>query len=199
MGAAVTCTHPGPLASGASLPNITLTTASARRRAERHNTANVSSPTFDPSTANNGSTATTPVLYITLNKTYTLNGPQPAPGAEITYTVAFSNLGGTTVQNFYLVDVIPFSVAGSSIVRSTEFKTGSMTFSPGSTALTLPSAACATSPTPSTSPRPRRRGTRPPPHARRRLRPPVSYVGWQFNGTMAPNTSGSVTFTVRIR
>jgi uncharacterized repeat protein (TIGR01451 family) len=150
--------------------------------------------------ANNSSTANTPVLYISLQKSYTLGGPQPTPGTEITYTVAFSNLGGTTVQNFYLVDVIPFSVSGSTVVRSTEFKTGSMTFSPGTTALTLPvgglryfsDAVNFPAPAPPWNPS----VTYTPVGA---YDPLVSYVGWQFNGTLAPNTSGSVTFTVRIR
>lgn len=201
LGQVVTCTHPGPIASGASLPNITLrTTVGLAAAPSVSNTATVSSPTFDPVAANNSSTATTPILYISLQKSYTLSGPQPTPGTEITYTVAFSNLGGTTVQNFYLVDVIPFSVSGSTIVRSTEFKVGSMTFAPGSTALTLPVAGRRyfsdainfPAPTPPWNPA----TTYTPVGA---YDPAVSYVGWQFSGTMAPGTSGSVTFTVRIR
>lgn len=199
----VTCTHPGPIASGNSLPNLTLTVSVAAAAAPSvSNTATVSSPTFDPATANNSSTAATNVLYVRLDKSYALGGPNPRPGTEITYTIAFSNLGGVSVQNFYLVDIIPFSVdvANSLIVRSTEFKVGSMTFSPGTSTLTLPAGGLKyfsdainfPAPTPPWNPSAAYTpvGT---------YDPSVTYVGWQFSGTMPPNTSASVTFTVRIR
>lgn len=64
------------------------------------------------------------------------------PGTELTYTITLTNTGGRAAQNVTLIDIIPFSVdlPNSAIVRSTEFKVGSMGFSPGTTSLTLPAS-----------------------------------------------------------
>ncbi|HEX5708796.1 MAG TPA: hypothetical protein VFX96_15970, partial [Pyrinomonadaceae bacterium] len=126
------------------------------------------------------------------------------PGTELTYTIVFSNTGGRAAQNVFIVDVMPFSVdlVNAVNVRTTDFKVGSMTFTPNTSTLMLPPAGIrhfsdpipfpATPPwTPSTS--------YTPPGVAGTFDPSVTYVGWQFTGSMPPGTSGTVTFTVRIR
>ncbi len=122
------------------------------------------------------------------------------PGTDLTYTITYTNDGNVPVQNLTIVDIIPVSDTGSAIVRSTDFKVGSMTFAPGTSGLTIAAAdykyyndALAAYPlsppwTPSSAYTPA--GT---------YDPNVTYVAWKLTGNMPPGTSGSVTFTVRIR
>ncbi|HEV2799849.1 MAG TPA: hypothetical protein VGW12_05095 [Pyrinomonadaceae bacterium] len=125
------------------------------------------------------------------------------PGTELTYTITFSNTAGTSAaQGLTIVDVIPFSVdlPNSAIVRSTEFKVGSMTFNPGTSGLTITPAGYKfyndainfPAPAPPWTPF----STHIPAGT---FDPNVTYVAWQLTGSMPPGTSGSVTFTVRIR
>jgi hypothetical protein len=77
-----------------------------------------------------------------------------------------------------------------------------MTFSPGTSTLTLPLAGIRhfsdALPYPANPPwTPTVNYT--PPGAPGTFDPAVTYIGWQFNGQMPPGTSGSVTFTVRIK
>lgn len=128
-----------------------------------------------------------------------------APGTELTYTITFTNNGGTAATNLTIIDVIPFSIdlTNSLIVRSTEFKVGSMTFNPGTTGLTLAPAGVLhfsdainfPAPAPPWTPA----AAYVPPGAAGAFDPSVTYVGWQLTGTMPAGTSGSVTFTVRIK
>ncbi|HEY9402211.1 MAG TPA: isopeptide-forming domain-containing fimbrial protein [Pyrinomonadaceae bacterium] len=122
------------------------------------------------------------------------------PGTDLTYTITFTNDGNVPVQNLTIVDIIPIHDTGSAIVRTTDFKVGSMAFAPGTSGLTiapgdykyyndafsayplLPPWSPASSYTPV--------GT---------YDPNVTYVAWKLTGNLAPGTSGSVSFTVRIR
>ncbi|HYP54017.1 MAG TPA: right-handed parallel beta-helix repeat-containing protein, partial [Pyrinomonadaceae bacterium] len=130
---------------------------------------------------------------------------QQSPGTELTYTITFTNVGGSAAQNFTLIDVIPFSVdaAASTVDRSTEFKLGSTAFAPGTSGLTLPAGGvlhfsdAISYPPPAPPWNPTASYT--PGGAAGTFDPAVSYVGWQFTGSMPPNTSGSISFTVRIR
>ena len=122
------------------------------------------------------------------------------PGADLTYTITFTNNGNVPVQNLTIVDIIPIHDTGSAIVRTTDFKVGSMTFAPGTSGLTVAPAdykyyddALSAYPllppwTPASSYTPV--GA---------YDPNVTYVAWKLTGTLAPGTSGSVSFTVRIR
>lgn len=123
------------------------------------------------------------------------------PGTELTYTITFTNTAGTSAaQGLTIIDIIPITDTGTSIIRNTEFKVGSMTFNPGTSTLSIvptdykyyndplavypllapwtPSAAYMPSGPFDFN---------------------VTYVGWKLTGTMPPGTSGSVSFTVRIR
>jgi uncharacterized repeat protein (TIGR01451 family) len=122
------------------------------------------------------------------------------PGTDLTYTITYTNDGNVAVQNLTIVDIIPVTDTGSAIVRSTDFKVGSMTFTPGTSGLTIAPAdykyyndALSVYPllppwTPTSSYTPT--GT---------YDPNVTYVAWKLTGSLLPGTSGSVTFTVRIR
>ncbi|HEV7902886.1 MAG TPA: DUF11 domain-containing protein [Pyrinomonadaceae bacterium] len=123
------------------------------------------------------------------------------PGTELTYTITFTNTAGTSAaQGLTIVDIIPITDTGSALIRNTEFKVGSMTFSPGTSGLSilptdyryyndplvvyplLPPWTPAAAYTPT--------GT---------FDYNVTYIAWKLTGSMPPGTSGSVTFTVRIR
>ncbi|HEV2764917.1 MAG TPA: right-handed parallel beta-helix repeat-containing protein, partial [Pyrinomonadaceae bacterium] len=130
---------------------------------------------------------------------------QQPPGTELTYTITFTNTGGSPAQSFTLVDVIPFSVdvPSATLDHSTEFKLGSTVFTPDTSGLTLPAAGvlhfndAVSYPPPAPPWNPTAAYT--PSGAAGTFDPAVTYVGWQFTGSMPPNTSGSVSFTVRIR
>ncbi|HYP01039.1 MAG TPA: DUF11 domain-containing protein [Pyrinomonadaceae bacterium] len=123
------------------------------------------------------------------------------PGTELTYTITFTNTAGTSAaQGLTIIDIIPITDTSTSIVRNTEFKVGSMTFNPGTSTLSIvptdyryyndPLLAYPLSPpwTPSSAYT-----------ASGAYDFNVTYVGWKLTGTMPPGTSGSVSFTVRIR
>ena len=104
------------------------------------------------------------------------------------------------MHNLTIVDIIPVTDTGSAIVRSTDFKVGSMTFTPGTSGMTIAPAdykyyndALAAYPllppwTPTSSYTPV--GA---------YDPNVTYVAWKLTGNLPVGTSGSVSFTVRIR
>ena len=125
------------------------------------------------------------------------------PGTELTYTITFTNTAGTSAaQGLTIVDIIPFSVniPNSAIIKSTEFKVGSMTFTPGTSGLTIVPAGFKFYNDAINFPAPA-----PPWNPASAYTPAgtfdqnVTYVAWQLTGNMPPGTSGSVTFTVRIR
>lgn len=188
-GAAVTCAHAGPIASGASLPNITLTVAVAAAAAPNvSNTATVSSATFDPVSADNSSAVTTPVLYLQLVKSQAVSSATPTPGATITYTVTFNNLGGAAVQNLAIVDMVPLN---------TDFRVGSAAYTYGSAPTIEYSNAARVSATPPPTPSPFTLYT--PIGAAGSYDPQVNWVRWTFPGSIPAGATGSVSFVVRIR
>ncbi|HEX8456487.1 MAG TPA: hypothetical protein VF656_04120 [Pyrinomonadaceae bacterium] len=125
------------------------------------------------------------------------------PGTELTYTITFTNTAGTSAaQGLTIVDVIPFSVdpPNSAIVRSTEFKVGSMTFSPGTSGLSITATGYKFYNDAINFPAPAPPWTPAAPYTPAgTFDPNVTYVAWQLTGSMPPGTSGSVSFTVRIR
>ena len=123
------------------------------------------------------------------------------PGTELTYTITFTNsAGASAAQNLTIIDIIPITDTGTSIIRNTEFKVGSMTFSPGTSTLSiLPSDYKYYNDPLAVYP------LLPPWNPSSDYTPSgafdynVTYVGWKLTGNMPPGTSGSVTFIVRIR
>lgn len=64
---------------------------------------------------------------LALNKSVTPTGSQP-PGTDLSYTIAFTNSGGSAASVLMIVDPVP---------ANTDFKIGSASVSPGSTGLTF--------------------------------------------------------------
>lgn len=150
---------------------------------------------------NDNSPATASVIIqfppkIDLLKSYSANTTYIQPGTEITYPITFSNTGGTGATNLIIKDIIP---------ANTDFKVGSATYDLGNTGLsTAPTIKYTNVSLPNPDP------TLPP------LPPPdndpswnyvpagtydinVKFVRWTFSGTIPPQTSGSVTFIVRVK
>jgi uncharacterized repeat protein (TIGR01451 family) len=193
----VTCTRAGPVTAGTTLPAVTLTVAVAVTAAPSvTNTASVSSSTtFDPDLSDNSSTLATAVLYLKLDKSYTLGGPAPVPGTDINYSVAFSNLGGAALQSVVLVD--PNTSTTLKLNDNADFKVGSVTNSLGSTGLGV-AVAYSNNNGASFAYTPVSGGGGAPAGYDRN----VTHVRWTFAGNLgqtSPNNAGSVAFTTRIR
>ena len=115
----------------------------------------------------------------------------PRPGTDITYTINFSNAqGARSASALIIADKIP---------ADTEFKLGSVTYDAGTTGLPAPVIEY--------TDQVRLAGDNPPSPwinytatgAPGTYDGQITYVRFRFNGTLSPNTSGSITFTVRIR
>jgi uncharacterized repeat protein (TIGR01451 family) len=196
-GGTVTCTRSGPVTSGTTLPAITLTvTVAATATPSVTNSASVSSSTtFDPNSSNNTSSTTTSVLYLSLVKSYTLGGANPTPGTDINYSVAFTNLGGAPLQSLVLVD--PNASTTLKINDNADFKLGSVTNNLGSTGLAVAVAYSDNNGTTFTYTPTSGAGGAPAGYDRN-----VTHIRWTFTGNFsqtAPNNTGSVAFTTRIR
>jgi hypothetical protein len=111
-----------------------------------------------------------------------------APGADLTYTVAFTNNGGQAAQVFIIMDPVP---------ANTDFKVGSVSTVLGTTGLTVAVAYSNNNGTTYTYTPVSAGGGAPAGYDRN-----VTNVRWIFGNNLpqtAPNNTGSVTFTVRIR
>jgi len=118
----LSCSHPGPLVKGASLPSITLT-VTAPAIGTVTNTATVTGSVVDNITLNNTSSDfTTIIAPANLTVLKSASGATATPGAAITYTVQVSNTGlgaATTVSQddkfstytAFGVDCMPATVA----------------------------------------------------------------------------------------
>jgi uncharacterized repeat protein (TIGR01451 family) len=110
------------------------------------------------------------------------------PGTELGYTVAFTNSGATAAQDLVLTDPVP---------ANTDFKVGSTAQSLGSTGLGVTVTYSNDNGT-SWSYTPVSGGGSAPAGYDRN----VTHVRWAFAGNLsqtAPNNSGNVSFTTRIR
>jgi uncharacterized repeat protein (TIGR01451 family) len=114
VGQDVTCTHPGPLAAGQSLPTLELTVEVGQAAAQLsplRNTATVSSPTPDPVPDNNSSTdlvaVTEPDLQVSKRDGLVIdrnaNG-QVNPGDTIEYTIEITNAGNGPARDVVFTD-----------------------------------------------------------------------------------------------
>jgi uncharacterized repeat protein (TIGR01451 family) len=126
-------------------------------------------------------------MNVTLSKSVNPSGAQ-SPGTDLTYSITFTNAGGATASSFVITDSIP---------TNTDFKVGSVTSALGTTGLTVAIAysnngGSTYAYTPVSA-----GGGAPAGYDRN-----VSNVRWTFTGNLsrtAPNNTGSVGFTVRIR
>ena len=121
VGQDVTCTHAGPLNSGASLPDITMTVSVAAAAAPSvTNTASVSGTAFDNQAGNDSSSDVTTVLQPDLStsiKTVVdLNGSDADPGDILRYTITLIENGGAAATSISVTDNLPVNTTGISIV-----------------------------------------------------------------------------------
>ena len=153
-GGVVTCTTPGPVANGVTLPAIVVTvTVGAGALPSVTNTATVSSTTFDQAPANNSSTITTtvnPVVDLQIAKTHAGNF---TVGVNGTYTLTASNSGTlATSGTITVTDNLPTGLTVASTPTGTGWNCGTTVV--GSSTATCTSvtviAAGATSPNPIT-------------------------------------------------
>ena len=115
--------------------------------------------------------------------------PPQLPGAEITYVIKITNVGGSPARGLTLYDIIPVN---------TDYKVGSVTFDPGTSGVAAPAVAFTNAariagdpppvPNPFTLYTPS--GT---------YDPQVTYVRWTFPGDIPAGTTATVTFTVKVR
>ena len=117
------------------------------------------------------------------------------PGAELTYTIAFTNSGGQPATNFRLIDPDPAS--GLRLDTSTAFKLGSAVAALGTIGLTVAyeysndnGATWGYTPVSGAGGAPAGYDNT------------VTHIRWTFTGSLsqsAPNNAGSVSFVVRVR
>lgn len=117
----VSCVHPGPLASGASLPAITLTAgvAAAAAPAVTHS-ATVRGTLYDNQAGNNSSSDTATVLQPDLSTStksvVDVNGGDVAPGDVLRYTITLIERNGVAAANVAVTDPLPVNTANLNVV-----------------------------------------------------------------------------------
>ncbi|NNJ94794.1 MAG: DUF11 domain-containing protein, partial [Halobacteria archaeon] len=121
VGQDVSCTHPGPLASGASLPDIILTVSVAAAAAPGvTNTAAVAGSVFDNQVGNNSSSDPTVVLQPDLSTSTKsvadLNGGDADPGDTLRYTITLIESSGLAASGISVTDNLPANTTGLSVV-----------------------------------------------------------------------------------
>ena len=134
-----------------------------------------------------GSNATVNPPLVSLVQSVTPSGPQ-RPGADLIFTFVFTNVGGLPATAYVITDPIP---------THTDFKVGSATAAPGTTGLTVTieysndnASTWAYTPVGGG-------GGGPASYDRS-----VTHVRWRFTGNLshtAPNNTGSISLTTRIR
>jgi uncharacterized repeat protein (TIGR01451 family) len=198
----LTCTRGDALAAGASYPVITLTVnVSLTAPATVTNSATVSGG-GENNAANNTANDLTTINAaappsIGLVKSVGPSGTQ-IPGTDLLYSVVYTNTGGQPANNFIIVDPNPTNVVPAErVFHNVDFKIGSMTSSPGSTGLVATFEYSNDGGTTWTYTPVSGGGGAPAGYDRA-----VTNVRWRFTGSLsqtAPDNTGSVSFTVRIR
>jgi hypothetical protein len=197
----LTCTRNDGLAAGSSYPPITLTVDVALTAPNSvTNSANVSGG-GETDTSNNAvndpTTINTAPPNVDLVKSVNPSGTQ-SPGTDLVYTIVYTNNGGQPATNFIVVDPNMLNADPlERVLHNVDFKVGSSTSSPGTTSLVASfqysnDGGTTWTYTPAS-------GAGGAPSGYDRL---VTNVRWSFTGNLsqtAPNNTGSVGFTVRIR
>jgi uncharacterized repeat protein (TIGR01451 family) len=121
--------------------------------------------------------------------------PAQVPGSEISYTISFTNNGGSPATNFVILDPAPAS--GTKLNDHTYFKLGSVINNLGTTGLSVTVAYSNDSGTTWTYVPASGGGGAP-----AGFDGNVTHIRWVFTGQLsqtAPNNTGDVRFTVRIK
>lgn len=143
-GQTVSCIHPGPLANGANLPDLTLTVdVGAGALPSVTNTATVSAPTFDNQAGNNSASDATVVIQPPLSITKTVstysnpvenrNNPKAIPGSILEYEIVVTNTGPSDIDanSVIITDPLPANLrlVLNNPVSPVEFDPGTSTLS----------------------------------------------------------------------
>jgi trimeric autotransporter adhesin len=120
-GQTVSCSHAGPLAGAASLPDLTLTVSVAAGAAPGvTNTAMVSGSVFDFQSGNNSSTDTVvvkqPDLSTSTKSVVDLNGGDANPGDTLRYTIALTESAGVPASGISVTDNLPANTTSLLVV-----------------------------------------------------------------------------------
>jgi uncharacterized repeat protein (TIGR01451 family) len=120
VGQDVTCTHPGPLAAGASLPVLTVTVLPDPSGAPSvDNTATVTSLSLDSDPTNNTAVDTTVIrtsdLSTSTKGVVDLNGGDADPGDTLRYTITLTETGGFDALGVSVTDDMPGLVTGFTV------------------------------------------------------------------------------------
>jgi uncharacterized repeat protein (TIGR01451 family) len=123
VGQDVTCTNATAVASGASLPALTLTVLTGGAAAPSFsNTANVSAPDFDNQPGNNGDTdnvnVNAPDLSTSTKAVVDLNGGDPEPGDTLRYTITLIESGGVVANSVSVTDDVPANVVAFTVTST---------------------------------------------------------------------------------
>jgi len=124
---------------------------------------------------------------VTLVKSVSPGGAQ-MPGADLLYSIVFSNTGGSAASNMFITDPVP---------PNTDFKIGSVTNSLATTGLTVAVSYSNDSGATWTYTPASGAGSAPANYDR-----VVTNVRWSLSGSLSqtsPNNSGTISFTVQIR
>jgi uncharacterized repeat protein (TIGR01451 family) len=198
----LTCTRSDALAAGSSYPVITLTVdVSSTAPGSVTNSATVSGG-GENNTANN--TANDPTTIdpaalpnVSLVKSVSPGGTQ-IPGTDLLYSIVYTNTGGLPANNFIIIDPnMANTDPAERVFHNVDFKVGSLTSSPGSSGLVASFQYSNDGGTTWTYTPVSGGGGAPAGYDRL-----VTNVRWSFTGSLshiAPNNTGSVGLTVRIR
>jgi uncharacterized repeat protein (TIGR01451 family) len=128
---------------------------------------------------------------VELVKSVTPGGTQRA-GTDLTYSIVFNNIGGSPASNLIISDKIP---------AETDFKLGSVVYAPGTTGLAAPIVEYSAQPrNPLSEDPPSPWVNYTPAGAPGTYDSQITYVRFRFTGgNLNQSTSGTLTFTVRIR
>ena len=198
----LTCTRSDALAAGSSYPAITVTVnVSLSAPASVTNSATVSG---GGQTNTTNDTATDPTTInaaappsVSLVKSVSPGGTQ-LPGTDLLYTIVYTNTGGQPANNLIIVDPNPGNaVPAERVFHNVDFKVGSLTSSPGSSGLVATFQYSNDGGATWTYVPVSGAGGAPAGYDR-----VVTNIRWSFAGGLsqtAPNNTGSVSLTVRIR
>lgn len=132
--------------------------------------------------------------YVGLIKSVSPTGTQ-IPGTDLTYTIAFSNTGGSAARNLVITDPDPSTAL--SLSTNTSFKLSSITSSLGTTGLTLTVTYSNNNGSSYTYTPVSGAGGAPAGYDAN-----VTHIRFQFTGNLSqtsPNNAGSISFKVRIK
>jgi uncharacterized repeat protein (TIGR01451 family) len=119
----VSCSHPGPLAPGSSLPDLSISVlVGPSALPQVTNTASVTGTAFDNRSGNNSAGATTSVtgsnLSTSTKTVVDLNGGDVEPGDVLRYTISLIESAGFAATGVRVIDEIPADVVGFTVTST---------------------------------------------------------------------------------